>query len=64
MFLEVENVEKMLKARTIDGAFWRYKKLFFLKLKQLRTFWNQRRYMVHSAAIWNDVLEVGTDEKI
>ena len=63
MFLEVENVEKMLKARTIDGAFWRYKKLFFLKLKQLRTFWNQRRYMVHSAAIWNDVLEVGTDEK-
>ena len=37
----------------IDGGFWRYK-------KHLRTFWNQGRCMVHSDAIWNDVLEIGT----
>jgi len=29
MFLEVENDEKMLKARTIDSASWRYKIIFF-----------------------------------
>ena len=29
MFLEVETDEKMLKAMAIDGAFWRYKKIFF-----------------------------------
>jgi len=43
----------MLKARTI----------FILKLEQLRTFWNQGRYMMHSGAFWNDVLEDGTAEK-
>jgi len=60
MFLEVENDENMLKARTIDGVFWRYKNL---KLEQLRTFWNQRQYnMVRSDAIWNDVLEDKTGE--
>ena len=33
------------------------------KLKMMRTCLNQGRYMVHSNAIWNDVLEVGTTEK-
>ena len=28
MFLEVESDENMLKARAIDGAFWRYKNFF------------------------------------
>jgi len=55
MFLEGENDEKMLKAMAIDGGFWRYK-------KHLRTFWNQGRCMVHSDAIWNDVLEIGNAE--
>ena len=32
---------------------------FFLKLEHLRTFWNQGRCMVHSDAIWNNVLGVG-----
>ena len=40
MFLEVENDEQMLKART----------RFFLKLEQLRTFRNQGRYKAHSDA--------------
>ena len=35
----------------------------FLKLEQLRTFWNQGRYMVLSGGIWNDVLEDGPAEK-
>ena len=61
MCLEVETDEKMLKARTIDVAFWRYK---FLKFEHLRTFWNQGRCMVHSDAIWNDVLEIGNAERI
>ena len=36
----------------------------FWKLKMLRKLWNQGWYMVHSGAISNDVLEVGTAEKI
>ena len=33
-------------------------------LEQLRTVWNQGRYMVLFGGIWNDVLEDGTAEKI
>ena len=58
MFLEVEKDEKMLKTRTIDGAFWR-------NLKRCSCSWNcwehlkkQGRKIMHSDAIWNDVLEL------
>ena len=51
-----------MKARTIDGAFWRCKNIFFWRWNTLEHFWNQGWCMVHSDAIWNDVLEVGTAE--
>ena len=35
----------------------------FSKLDLLRKCWNEGRCMVHSGAIWNDALEVGTAEK-
>ena len=35
----------------------------FWKLELLRKFWKRGRLMVHSAAIWNHVLEVGTAKK-
>ena len=36
----------------------------FCKLELLRRYWKQGRYMVNFDTIWNDVLEVGTAEKI
>ena len=36
----------------------------FWKLELVRTFGKRRRVTVHSTAIWNDVLEVGTAKKI
>ena len=60
MFLKVENDENMLKARAIYDKWL----TMFLKLEQLRTFWNQGRYkMEHSSVIWKDVFEVGPGEK-
>ena len=61
MFLEVEIDENMLKAKTIDVAFWRYNN--FSEFRTAENNWNQIRDMVHSDAIWNDVLEVGTAVK-
>ena len=48
-----ENVE----TRPIDGAFLHYRNRFFPKLEQLRTFWIKGQCMMHSDAIWNDVLK-------
>ena len=49
-----------------DDSWW-FLTLFetmFWKLELLRKNQKQRLRMVHSGAIWNDVLEVGTAEKI
>ena len=88
--LEVGTAENILKARTLNGAFWRYLKQYYWswncweffksndakrcilalyetmvwKLELLRTSWKQGWCMVHSDAIWNNVIEVGTAEKI
>ena len=45
------------------SKWWKQRTRFFLKLEQLRRFWNQGRYMVLSGVIWNDVLEDGSAEK-
>ena len=58
--LEVGTAVKMLKAKTQNGAFCRYLKRFLGSWNCWRKKWNQGRCMVHSDAIWNDLLEVGT----
>ena len=64
MFLEVETDEKILKTRTIDGAFWRYKKNIISDVGTPLSWEHfEIKDMVHSDPIWNDILEVGTAEK-
>ena len=57
--IEVGTAEKILKARTLNGAFWHYLKRCFGSWNCWEFFENEVAFkMVHSAAIWNDVLEV------
>ena len=60
MFFEVEIDENMLKAKTIDVAFWRYKKIFFSEfrtaennLKSNTRYGAFRRYLKRCSRSWN-----------
>ena len=62
--LEAGTCEKILKTMSINSAFCRIYKTMVWKWELLLTFWKWGRLMLHSSAIWNDVLEVETAEKI
>ena len=60
MFLEVETDEKMLKARAIDGPFWRYKNISFSEVGTPENILNWRtmygafwRYLKRCSWSWN-----------